>query len=235
MGLIKSTNLPAAPAAFSLADVEQHARAVLARARAEADQLLSAARAEAEQVRQQAQRQGQAAGQAAGHAEGLKKGQEQGAAAAKQAALAEQKAKLTEVLTAFGTAAAALDARRAAFEADAAGDVVRLAVAIARRVAHAVATRDPAVVEANVREAVRLVVSKANVRVAVNPGQRELVAALLPQLKVTWPDLHAVEVVEDPSIVPGGCVVTSAGGEVDARLDAQLDRIVAELLPSEAA
>ena len=35
----------------------------------------------------------------------------------------------------------------------------------------------------------------------------------------------------DPAVLPGGCVVSAGDGEIDARLDAQMGRIVRGLFP----
>ena len=54
---------------------------------------------------------------------------------------------------------------------------------------------------------------------------------LLPQLKLTWPQLDHAQLVEESSLTPGGCRVYTGQGEIDADLDAQLDRVIADLLP----
>src|SRR5437763_396038 len=51
MGLIKSANTPPSLTPFSLADIEKQARAILLRARAQAEQLLLAAQRDADDLR----------------------------------------------------------------------------------------------------------------------------------------------------------------------------------------
>jgi flagellar biosynthesis/type III secretory pathway protein FliH len=43
--------------------------------------------------------------------------------------------------------------------------------------------------------------------------------------------LKHIELLTDPAIAPGGCRVYTDGGEIDARLEVQLARVVADLLP----
>jgi flagellar biosynthesis/type III secretory pathway protein FliH len=64
-----------------------------------------------------------------------------------------------------------------------------------------------------VREGLERVRRASRVRVRVHPSD----AAQLIELEA--------EVVEDPSITRGGCVVESELGEVDARLEVRLDAL----------
>lgn len=227
MGLIKSSHAPASLCAFSLADIERQAKAILLRARQRADQLLAAAQAQAEKLKQQATAQGLAEGRQAGTAQGFEQGKYDG----QQQALNESRAQLQATMQALSGALAALDAGRADLEASALVEVVELAIAIARRVTKRQALIDPAILAANLREAMKLVVKSADVRVAIHPAQRQTLDAALPKLQMQWPNLAHVQVIDDPSLTPGGCRIVTAQGQIDADLDAQLDRVAAELLP----
>lgn len=229
MPLIKANNVPATSAAFSMADIEQHARQILARAKAQADQIVAEANAYAAKTKAGAAAQGLAEGKAAGLEQGRKEGREQALTQARNQALTEQKAKLVETMGVLSKAAKELDARVQHVQQEAKGDLIPLAMAIARRVIRLSAERDPKVVEANVLEAVRLVVSKQSVRIAVHPSQKKAISDLLPQLKLQWPTMQHAEVVEDATIATGGCKVYSAGGVIDASLETQIDRIANEL------
>jgi len=77
----------------------------------------------------------------------------------------------------------------------------------------------------------RLVVRSTDVRIAVHPGQKQMLAESLPQLRMNWPNLTHVELIEDAKLTPGGCRVFSAHGEIDADLERQIDRVAADLLP----
>ena len=228
MGLIKAPNVPAAAAPFSMRDIEQAARGVLLRARQQADALLAEAQREAEAMTADAR----AEGLAEGRREGFAKGMEEGRAAGAQQALNEHKAQLAAAVAALSAAMERIDADRQALEAGALREVVELAVAIARRVTKRQGVIDPAVLEANVADALKLAVGAADVRVAVHPDQRATLASALPQLQLSMPSLKHVEIVDDPALAPGGCRVFTRQGRIDADLDGQLDRVVADLLPS---
>jgi flagellar assembly protein FliH len=229
MGLIKADSAKAVAATqFSMRDVEQAARAMLSRARQQADQLLAEAQRQAEQLKQQAHAQGLAEGRSAGQQQGIEQGRQLG----QKQALEEHRKKLVEAVQAFAAAAAAVEGHRQQLVAEAQADVIRLALAIASRITRWHGTHDPAVLQAICSDAIRLAVGKTDVRVAVHPSQRQTLEAIVPQLKLQFPTMQHVQILDDPSLVPGGCRVGTAAGDIDADLQTQIDRIAAALLPT---
>ena len=229
MGLIKSVNTPLSLSPFSLADVERHAKAVLMRAQQQAEQLLAAAQSEGEQLKQQAHAEGLAQGRREGTAQGL----DQGRQAGHQQALNEHRVQLQQAIVALSEALNSLNASRADLEAHALAEVVQLAIAIACRVTKRQGLIEPEVLAANLTEAMKLVVHSSDVRIATHPSQRATLDAALPQLRMQWPNLTHIQIVDDSSLDPGGCRVFSADGQIDADLAGQLDRIASELLPAQ--
>jgi flagellar assembly protein FliH len=229
MGLIRSASVPSAAVPFSMRDIEEQARAVLLRAQQQADQLLAEAQTQATRIRAEAQAQGQAEGRS----QGLARGREEGRKAGHEQALAEARGQLGSLVSSLSQAAVALDESRHKLQTEAIQDVVALAVAIARRVTKGQASFDTNVLAENVVEAMKLVVHAADVRIAVNPAQKQALSDVLPRLQMQWPALEHVEIVEDAALSPGGCRIITRGGQVDADIDGQLDRIVENLLPPE--
>jgi flagellar assembly protein FliH len=227
MALIKANHAPATLQPFSMADVEAAAKRVLLRARQQAEQLLHDAQNEAEALKEQAKADGLCEGLELGRAEGLRLGTEAGHAQA----LAEHREQFTQTIAALSAAASELDAGRQRLEADGLREVVQLAAAIARRVTKRQGLIEPDVLAANVTEAMRLVIHAADVQIAVHPDQRATLVAALPHLRTEWPSLKHVDLVDDPTLSPGGCRIFARGGQVDADLDTQLDRVIADLLP----
>jgi flagellar assembly protein FliH len=228
MGLIKSIDAPSAVTPFSLADVERAARMILLRARQQAEQLLAVAQAEGETLKEEARAQGLKDG----HREGTAQGLEQGRAAGQQQALNDHRAQLQHAVAALTKAATALDSSRGDLEATGLLEVVKLSMAISRRVTKRQGLLDPQVLTSNLAEAMKLTVQSTNVRVAIHPLQRATLDAALPELRLKWPNLEYVKIIEDSSLDPGGCRVFTEEGQVDADLAGQLDRIAAELLPT---
>ena len=229
MGLLKASSAPVGLTTFSMRDVEDQAKALLLRARHAAERLLAEAQREGAELKKAAHAQGLAEGRR----EGLAKGADDGRAAGLKQALEEHRAQLTQAVAALTEAASDLDASRGELEAAALEEVVSLAIAVARRVTKRQALIEPQALTDNLREAMRLVVGAGAVKVAIHPAQRHTLDAALPALRLDFPRLTHVEIVDDHSVEPGGCRVFAGGGQVDATLDEQLDRVVADLLPTE--
>ncbi len=216
---------------LNLLDIEESARALLFRAQAQADQILAAARADADKIRVAAQQQGKQQGLTEGLKAGRQQGLAQGITQGKQQALAEHKAKLTQLTDTLTRSLAEIDGVAIRIEEAARVELLELSLAVAQRVCKTLGSLDPAVLHENVREAIRTVVAKHSIRISIHPSQRDLLDELLPELKLAWPQLQQVEVTNDETVSPGGCVVRSNNGSVDATLDGQLDRIVEQLAP----
>jgi flagellar assembly protein FliH len=227
MGLIKAEKAPLSAVPFSMRDVEEQARAIVLRARRQAEQILAEAQQQGQELRCQAHAQGFEQGRTEGLAQGLK----QGEAAGRQAAFNEHGAALTNLIGTLSAASAQLDESRRRLQAEALAEVIGLAVAIARRATKLAGAFDPAVLTENMSAALRLVVHASDVRVALNPAQKHSLFEALPELKLRWPNLEHVELVGDESIAPGGCRIHTRHGTIDADLDEQVNRIAAELLP----
>lgn len=229
MALIKAQSAPQSARIFSMADIEDSARQRLERAHQQADILLADAQVEADALRKAASDQGQAEGFERGFENGLKEGH----AIGHQQALNEFRQQFSELVGALGEMAVQIDRSRQKLESQATGEVVQLAIAIAERITKRRGIVDPQVLLANLGESMRLVVRHADLRIAIHSSQKKLLEQVLPQLKLKWPGLEHVHLVEDEQVAPGGCRLDSANGTVDADLGTQLDRIVAELVPQD--
>jgi flagellar assembly protein FliH len=227
MGVIKAEKMPTSISPFSMRDVENEARGILVRARQQAEQLLAAAQTEGERLKTEAHAQGLAEGRR----EGTAAGREAGMAVGRKDALAEQGEALRKTLAALTAAAVALDAQRAGLEAAGLQDVVQLSVSVARRLAKRQGIIEPEVLGANLGQVMSFVTHCSDIRIAVHPRQKQTLEGALPDLQLRWPNLKHVEIVEDAALAPGGCRVYTKQGCVDADLDAQLERIVGDLLP----
>ncbi len=186
-----------------MTDVEAMAESILSKARQEADVITADARTQAQEMKEQAKRQ----------------------------ALELARQELTDAIGALRTAAIEIEARRHELQADGLREAVRLAAAIARKVTKRQGIIDSEALVENLSGAMGLIIAAADLRVAIHPSQRATVVAALPQLNVRWPALRHIEVIDDPAISPGGCRVFTRGGLIDADLDSQLDRVIAEILP----
>ena len=234
MGLIKSNSAPATLAAFSMADIEAQANAVILRAKNQAGRILVEAQRIGEEIKKESREQGSTEGRQAGYEQGLK----EGSAAGQQQALGEHRQSLQELIQTLTRASVDLNESRRMLETEASTDVLRLAVAIARKVTRQVAiggeNGGDAVVTANVREAMKLAVHSSDVRIAIHPSQKQSLERVLPELRTNWPALEHVALVDDATLAPGGCRIFTAGGQIEADLENQISRIAAELIPGSA-
>src|ERR1700760_971841 len=130
MGLIKSSHVPPTASPFSMADIESTAKGMLLRAKLKVEQLLTAAQIEADALKAEASK----IGQVEGHQQGFAKGMDEGRKAGEQAAFAETKTEMQQTINALMQAADRLNTSRADLESDALQEVVKLSIAIARRV-----------------------------------------------------------------------------------------------------
>lgn len=227
MPLIKADSAPLKVQPFSLADIEKQAAEILDRAQRHADRLEAAAQEHAKKILKDAQ----AAGLRGGWKEGYKKGHEEGSIAGKEQALGEHKAEFATTIAALKAAADNLNRSRIELESAALKDVLELSIAIAERVTKRQGILDAAVAVNNVEEAMKLVSHSSDIRIAIHPRNKSTLKEVLPRLKIQWPALEHVELVEDAMLTPGGCRIYTAQGEVDGDLDGQINRVVADLIP----
>ncbi|MEM8756178.1 MAG: FliH/SctL family protein [Planctomycetota bacterium] len=233
MGLIKGDaagTLAQNAVVLDLADLSKQAEAILSTARAEAERIVAEARAERARLLSDAEAVGRKAGHEAGLREGRAAGEERGAAEAAEA----QGARLAALEAAWAEALRAFAADRDDLLVACKADVLRLAIGLAERVTHRVIDADGSVVLDQLASALREVGSPTRVTIAVAPGDAELVRAHLPGIAEQASNVQHAEMIEDASLAQGSCVVrTGGGGEIDATLRTQLDRLAELLLPSE--
>ncbi len=213
---------------LNLHDLERQGADLTRQARAQAEAIVSEAKAERERLLRDAHEEGFKEGREAGLAEGKAAGLEEGRAQAMQ----ELAPALRALSERWGEALDTFLAQRDQMLVEARTDIVRLAALIAERVTKRVTELDPGVVEAQMREALALLSSRTTPRVTVHPEDEPLARQALPELLARFENAEHVELHADPQLERGSCVLrTPTGGEIDATISAQLDRIVADLLP----
>jgi len=108
--------------------------------------------------------------------------------------------------------------------------VVRIAVEVARRIVRRELSADPGLVARTVESALEQMMSASQITVRVHPLDAQLLRSTISEI-VTAPDqAEAIEILPDGAIEPGGCVVESDRGIVDARLRTQFEEMQAQLL-----
>lgn len=108
-----------------------------------------------------------------------------------------------------------------------------LALTVGKQMVRRELRTDPAQVIGVIRECVgRLPAATRDVRVKLHPQD----AAVVRELLATTPGTErAWNIVEDPALTRGGCIVVSDSSQIDARLDARLNAVVAAAFGDERA
>jgi flagellar assembly protein FliH len=203
---------------FRFDSFESQAHAIVEAARAEAGKIVQSAQAEQGRVHEEARRQGFEQGRAEGREAGSR---------AERERVAAEVAQLQDLLR---NVARSVEDKRGELVAQAEREVVRLAVAIAEKIVKAEVKSGEKVAQANVRRAVELVARRQEIEVLLNPADAGMVETYLPALKKEFADIAAIRVTPNASVAPGGCVVVTKEGTVDADLETQLAEIEKGLL-----
>lgn len=100
-------------------------------------------------------------------------------------------------------------------------EVVRLSLAIARRILHRELTIDPESIQGVVHAALRTLENRDVLRVRVSPEAAGMMRSILEQAAVG----RGIEVNPDPRMGAGEIIFETAVGELDASIDTQLQEI----------
>lgn len=107
-------------------------------------------------------------------------------------------------------------------------DVIELVIDVARSVLGAQVELEPTLVLDTVERALTRAGAQNVVRVRVHPDDRATISAGMAE---RHGEIVPFAVIDDHTVAVGGCVIDTSAGEIDARLDVQLDEI-ARLLRS---
>jgi flagellar assembly protein FliH len=176
----------------------------------QAHDILATARAEAETIRESARQEGFEAGF--------------------QAGLAHADQRVKPIVAALGEAHAALGAERERSAEAVERHAVDLGLRIAEKALGAAIAADPELVVDVVRGALRRLLERDRVQVLVHPEDLELVRDATGKLKQQLGGIGELDVQAERRVARGGAIVRTQSGEVDARLETQLDRARETLL-----
>jgi flagellar assembly protein FliH len=179
---------------------------IVADAQAQAAALLAGAHEEIEAAR------------AAALAEGLASGR------------AEAMDEVASALEAIRVLARDLHERRAALEREVADEAAALAVEVAAKLLRAELAARPERVADVVRGAIRRAGDRSRLVAHVSPGDLAACRAAAPAIVGEMGGIGRLEVVDDPRISRGSCVLETSAGDVDATFESQLARVLEALL-----
>ncbi len=217
-----------------LVESQREADRALADARARADRIEAEALAEAGHARDEiaARRadleaeiaQLRAETFAEARQEGIDEGFEAGYLDGREIAHAEARDRVAAL--ARVAEAAHVDRRELLHNAE--GEVTRLALAIARRILDREPKLQPNTVVGVARAALRSIAATGRVRVRVNPSEEAHLSAQIEEIAPASAD-RAFDIVSDAEVTPGGVVIETGVGTVDARFETQLEEIARQV------
>lgn len=230
MPLIKnaqSARLINSAVVLDLGDLDRQAQRILENAKAKARKTLDEAKEKSDKLIANAD----AVGHAQGLKRGLEEGREQGRKEGHEQAIAELRPQLQQIVESWTAALEQWEASRSEMLLSAKEDALAFAVAMGEKIIFRTIEVDPSIVEDQLADALALLSQPSAVTITVNPADRDLVEEVLPELMRSADACKHASVSNDPEITRGGCIVRTAGGEVDATIETQLDRIVEAVLP----
>jgi flagellar assembly protein FliH len=140
------------------------------------------------------------------------------------AGVAQAQSQLDGPASALAAAAEQLQALRTDAAASVEADAVDLALRIAEQAVGAAIAADPELVVEAVRGALRRLVERDRVLILVNPDDLELVRDHVGRLVGELGGIEHCEVQAERRVRPGGAIVRTSEGEVDATLETKLAR-----------
>lgn len=109
-------------------------------------------------------------------------------------------------------------------------EILRLSLAVARKVVRAEGMLNREAVVPLIKAAAKKLTYRDSVRVRLNPLDAEWVLGKKAGILADMDGVKEMAIEEDISVSPGGCIVEAGLAEVDARLERQLEEIASALL-----
>ncbi len=216
----------AEPSAFHLRDLVAEGESILDAARAQAAAILASAEQEAVALREVAR--------TAGHAEGLEAGRAHGQRTGHDTALSEAREQFnndhTAVVTSLQSLIEQVNTERAQRLHAAERDILHFALGLVRRVIKIAVRADHDAVQHNLEAALAMVMDRSDLVIRVHPDEFKSMERVCHDLLEDVDHRQHVQVLTDDGIHPGGAVVETPDGVIDATIEHQLDQIAHMLL-----
>jgi len=192
------------------AGAREEAERILGEAREQAEKLNSETRGSIDDIKAEAVRQGTETGREEGYAAGM--------------AEVERLIERTRVVL-----ERAQD-KRAEILSDTEREIVDLVLLVTRKVVKAISESNREIVISNVVQALRKVKDRGNIIIRVNLSDLKLTTDHTQNFIRMLEGVKSIQVAEDSSVDPGGCIIETDFGEIDARISSQLAEMEARIL-----
>lgn len=196
---------------------EEEADQIRQAAEEERDRIIQEAEARAVQIKQEAREQG--------HREGREQGIEEG------------KAEVQRVIERFHVVLSKAIERRNEIIGESETQVINLVLSIAKKVIKVISENQKNVVVNNIVQSLQKLQQKSDVIVRVNLSDLEIATKHKDDILKMAERVQTITIAEDTTVDPGGAIIETDFGEIDARIASQLreieDRIL-EMMPIKA-
>ncbi|MDR0689198.1 MAG: flagellar assembly protein FliH [Spirochaetaceae bacterium] len=191
-------------------DAEEEAERILAAAREKAAAIEADSHTAFENERKEAENQGRETGREAGFAEGY--------------------AEVERLIDRTRTVLERAQDKREEILAETEQQIIDLVLLISRKVVKVISENQRTVVISNVVQALRKVKGRGNIIIKVNLVDIKLTTEHTKKFIQLLEGAQSVQVVEDSSVDPGGCIIETDFGEVDARISSQFAELESKIL-----
>jgi flagellar assembly protein FliH len=194
------------------ASAQGEAEKILADARQKAEELETETRKNLDNERKEAFDQGKEAGRLEGYADG--------------------QVEVERLIQRTQTVLERAQDKRGDILAETEQEIVNLVLLITRKVVKVISENQREVIVSNVVQALRKVRDRGNITIRVNLADLKLATEHTKNFIQMMEGVKSLQVVEDTSVDPGGCVIETDFGEIDARISSQLAEMEAKILES---
>jgi flagellar assembly protein FliH len=191
-------------------EAEDEAERIVAEAQAKAKQIEADSLTAFEAERRDAEERGRLAGREAGFTEG--KAEVERLVQRTQTVLERAQDKRVEILT------------------ETEQQIIDLVLLISRKVIKIISENQRNVVISNVVQALRKVKGRGNIIIKVNMIDVKLTTEHTKEFIQLVEGVKSLQIVEDSTVDPGGCVIETDFGEIDARISSQLAELESKIL-----
>jgi flagellar assembly protein FliH len=191
-------------------EAEDEAEKIVTEARARAKQIEADSLTAFETERRDAEERGRLAGREAGFAEG--KAEVERLVQRAQVILERAQDKRVEILT------------------ETEQQIIDLVLLISRKVIKVISDNQRNVVISNVVQALRKVKGRGNIIIKVNMIDVKLSTEHTKEFIQLVEGVKSLQIVEDSTVDPGGCIIETDFGEIDARISSQLAELESKIL-----
>jgi flagellar assembly protein FliH len=106
---------------------------------------------------------------------------------------------------------------------------LELIFAIAKKIIHHQIGTDEEAIRETVLNALHLAAEKTKIILRVSPEDFDYVERLRPEFFTKFKEMKSIIVTSDPSITRGGCILETPCGDVNARVESQLEKVYQSL------